>query len=185
VRANAVREPGAWSDVDWAKQQTHPDHPVVCVSWDDAHFYTTWLAKTTRQLWRLPSVAEWEKAARGADGRLYPWGDTFDKARCNTDESGIKTTTPVGSYPTGESPYHAQDMAGNVWEWTSSLYQPYPYRKNDGRENFDSTDNRVLRGSSWLNDSQYARVAYRYSRRAVSLNGVVGVRLVLAVPGSA
>ena len=81
---------------DWATQQTHPDHPVVCVSWNDVVAYARWLAKTTGQRWRLPSEAEWEKAARGTDGRIYPWGDTFDKARCNTNESGIGTTTPVG-----------------------------------------------------------------------------------------
>ena len=155
VRANAVREPTQYeigSDKygpDWATQQTHPDHPVVCLSWNDAMAYMTWLAKLTSQIWRLPAEAEWEKAARGSDGRIYPWGDTFDKASCNTRESGIGTTTPVGRYPNGESPYHVQDMTGNVWEWTSSLFQPYPYRKNDGRENHNSTDNRVLRGGSW------------------------------------
>jgi toxoflavin biosynthesis protein ToxD len=98
---------------------------------------------------------------RGTDGRIYPWGDEFDTARCNTSESGIETTTPVGRYPNGESPYHVQDLAGNVWERTSSLFQPYPYRKNDGRENLDSNENRVLRGGSWFYDSQNTRAAYR------------------------
>jgi formylglycine-generating enzyme required for sulfatase activity len=177
VRANAVREPPERGSVDWAKQQTHPDHPVVCVSWNDAMMYVVWLAKLTAQPWRLPTEAEWGKTARGTDGRIYPWDDTFDKARCNTYESGIKTTTPVGCYPNGESPYHTQDMAGNVWEWTSSLFQPYPYRKNDGRENPDSTENRVLRGGSWYGDSLYARAAHRNHVRPVVLDTTLGFRL--------
>ncbi|HEU5348480.1 MAG TPA: SUMF1/EgtB/PvdO family nonheme iron enzyme [Ktedonobacterales bacterium] len=188
VRAKIVREPPPWeyrdSKVDWAKQQKHPDHPVVCVSWKDARVYTTWLAKLTGQPWRLPTEAEWEKAARGADGRLYPWGDTFDKARCNTSESGIGTTTAVGSYPTGESPYHVQDMTGNVWEWTSSLFQPYPYRKNDGRENLGSTENRVLRGGSWYYDSRSARVAYRGDDGWGGVVDYFGFRLSWAPAGS-
>ncbi len=186
VRAKAVREPEkSWDDVDWATQQAHPDHPVVCVSWNDTVAYCAWLAKLTSQPWRLPTEAEWEKAARGTDGRIYPWGDTFDKARCNTSESGIGRTTPVGRYPTGESPYHVQDMAGNVWEWTSSLLQPYPYRKNDGRENPDSTDNRVLRGGSWDVGSQYTRAAYRDGSRWVSFDDSGGFRLARAAAGSA
>ena len=185
VRAKAVREPEAYAGVDWAKQQAHPDHPVVCVSWYDAVTYCAWLAKTTGQSWRLPSEAEWEKAARGTDGRIYPWGDTFDKARCNTDESGIRTTTPVGHYPSGESPYHAQGMAGNVWEWTSNLFQSYPYRKNDGRENQDSAENRVLRGGSWFHHQQYARGACRSNPGPDNLGYHMGLRLVLGAPGSA
>ncbi|HEY7341241.1 MAG TPA: SUMF1/EgtB/PvdO family nonheme iron enzyme [Ktedonobacterales bacterium] len=181
VRAKAVREPPAFDllgrKMDWATQQTRPDHPVVCVSWNVVVAYCAWLATLTGQAWRLPTEAEWEKAARGADGRIYPWGDTFDKARCNTSESGIGTTTPVGRYPNGESPYHIQDMAGNVWEWTSSLYQPYPYRKNDGRENPDSIENRVLRGGSRDNNQQIARVAYRLHVRSVNLSYNLGFRL--------
>jgi hypothetical protein len=134
VRAKAVSEPPESDSVDWQKQQTHPDRPVVCISWDNALAYCTWLAKTTGQRWRLPTEAEWEKAARGSDGRIYPWGDIFDDARYNTIEGNARITTPVGSHPTGESPYHVQDMSGNVWEWTSSLHWPYPYRKDDGRE---------------------------------------------------
>jgi formylglycine-generating enzyme required for sulfatase activity len=157
---------------------------VVCVSWKDALAYVRWLAKVTGQGWRLPSEAEWEKAARGADGRIYPWGDAFDKVRCNTALVGIGTTTAVGSYPGGESPYHAQDMAGNVWEWTSSLYQQYPYRKNDGRENHNSTENRTLRGGSWGGTSRLARVAYRINSRPDVFSVVGGFRLAWAPAGS-
>ncbi|MEO7002016.1 MAG: SUMF1/EgtB/PvdO family nonheme iron enzyme, partial [Ktedonobacterales bacterium] len=169
VRAKAVREPPEFGGVTWAQQQTHPTHPVVCVSWQDAMASARWLAKATSQPWRLPSEAQWEKAARwdpkGNTGRglsrLYPWEGGFDKARCNTRESGIGTTTPVGSYPSGASPCGAQDMAGNMWEWTSSLYKPYPYREHDGREDANSTENSALRGGSWVIASGGARAAYR------------------------
>ena len=183
VRANVVREPPkGYPDVDWAKQLTHPDHPVVCVSWKDVMTYSNWLAKLTGQPWRLPSEAEWEKAARGEDGRIYPWGDAFEKSRCNTRESGIGTTSAVGIYPTGESPYRAQDMAGNVWEWTSSLYQSYPYRKNDGREKPDPTENRVLRGGSWGSIPRGASVSDRF-RRPDNFGDFVGFRLAWAAGG--
>ncbi len=190
VRANAVREPtpfewdGKKDGLDWVTQQAQPNCPVVYISWSDVHAYCAWMAKTTGQRWRLPSEAEWEKAARGTDGRVYPWGDTFDKARCNTHESSIGTTTPVGSYPNGESPYHAQDMAGNVWEWTSSLFRPYPYRKNDGRENPDSTEGRVLRGGSWYVYSRDVRAAYRGDYRLENYHGNGGFRLARAAAGS-
>jgi formylglycine-generating enzyme required for sulfatase activity len=183
VRANAVREPPERGSVDWAKQQTHPDHPVVCVSWYDAMVYAMWLAKLAGQPWRLPTEVEWEKTARGTDGRIYPWGDNFDKERCNTDEGGIRTTTPVGRYPKGKSLYHVQDMSGNVFEWTSSLFQPYPYRKNDRREKPNSSDNRVLRGGSWGSDQQDARAASRNNLgRPDILYDFIGFRL--ALPGS-
>jgi formylglycine-generating enzyme required for sulfatase activity len=122
----------------WQTQLGYLDHPVVSISWHDATAYAAWLVERTGQPWRLPSEAEWEKAARGSDGREYPWGNHFDQNRCNTSESGIGGTTPVGSYvagrqiifPTGErqtlqsgaSPYEVEDLAGNVWEWTESRY---------------------------------------------------------------
>jgi formylglycine-generating enzyme required for sulfatase activity len=190
VRAKAVCEPpqneafGTKYGPDWKTQQAHLDHPVVNVSWNDAVAYCAWLTKTTGQRWRLPSEAKWEKAARGADGRIYPWGDTFDKARCNTDASGIGTPMPVGRYPNGASPYQVQDMAGNVWEWTSSLYQPYPYRKNDGRENLDSTESRVLRGGSWNNNARNTRPACRIRVHPVDLVNYWGFRLACAAADS-
>jgi len=91
-------------------------HPVVNVSWEDAAAYARWSGK------RLPSEIEWEKAARGIDGRLYPWGNKFEENRCNAGAFGRKGTSPAGSYSNGISPYGCFDMAGNVWEWSSTLY---------------------------------------------------------------
>jgi toxoflavin biosynthesis protein ToxD len=149
---------------DWQKKLSTLKHPVVYVSWQDAIAYTKWLSERTGQPWRLPTEAEWEKAARGTDGRIYPWGNTFDPSRCNTSESNLGTTTYVGRYPSGASPYGAQDMAGNVWEWTSSLYEPYPYRATDGREQAVSMEDHALcvrRGGSHAYDARSARTAYR------------------------
>jgi formylglycine-generating enzyme required for sulfatase activity len=199
VRANAVREPPTYTypraatwvapewrgkTLDWAAQRTRANHPVVMVAWTDVTAYAAWLAHASDQPWRLPTEAQWEKAARWhatgpADqtGRIYPWGDAFDQARCNVAESGIGTTTPVGAYPSGASPCGAQEMAGNLFEWTSSVYQPYPYHDGDGRERVDSTEHRVLRGGSWLTDSRLARAAYRYHLGRDNVSGSIGCRL--------
>ena len=153
-------------------------HPVVNVSWYDAQKYIEWLnRKYQAELPKgcrfcLPSEAEWEKAARGADGNEYPWGDTFDKNKCNTDEGGKKDTTPVGAYsPQGDSPFGCADMAGNVWEWTRSLWGKdssspsfeYPYRFDDKREDekADTSIYRLLRGGSFYRSRLFARCAFR------------------------
>jgi hypothetical protein len=100
-----------WQPKTWQKQLRMLDRPVVNVTWREAVAYAKWLSECTGQPWRLPNEAEWEKAARGTDGRISPLGDDFDASRCNTKESDQGMTTPVGGYPTGASSYGAQDMA--------------------------------------------------------------------------
>ena len=120
--------PEGWSGTQYPKGKAN--HPVVNVSWYDATAYAEWLSRVTGKDYRLPTEAEWEKAARGTDGRKFPWGDEFDTKKCNTAESGIGDTTPVDTYPDGASPYGVMDMAGNVWEWCADWYAPYPNDKD-------------------------------------------------------
>ncbi|MDX2253137.1 MAG: SUMF1/EgtB/PvdO family nonheme iron enzyme [Nitrospira sp.] len=152
---NAITGPRYWTDVNLNML----DHPVVGVSFYEAETYATWEGK------RLPSEQEWEKAARGEDGRKYPWGEEFDKARCNNSESGIYHPTTVTQHPNGVSPYGCYGMAGNVWQWCTDWYD------EEGRR-------RVFRGGSWIYGPVYLRSSYRTGGYADYRNEDVGFRLV-------
>jgi formylglycine-generating enzyme required for sulfatase activity len=143
------------------------NHPVVNVSWYAALDYCAWLSEKLDKEVSLPSEAQWEKAAKGAeDQRLYPWGK-WQELHCNNDDLGLKETTPVGLFLKGASPYGLLDMSGNVWEWTRSIWDEekykYPYQADDGRENMERDDkfSRVLRGGSFFNFQFNVRCAFR------------------------
>jgi len=139
-------------------------HPVVKVTWHDARAYCRWLSEVTGKSISLPSEAEWEKAARGAmDKREYPWEYTWKEGYCNSSELGVESTTPVGIFPEGASLYECLDTVGNVWEWTRSIEQDYPYQVDDGRENLEAGNEvaRVLRGGAFDLDRYLARCAFR------------------------
>jgi formylglycine-generating enzyme required for sulfatase activity len=156
------------------------DHPVVQMAWDDAVAYCRWLAQVTGRPYRLPSEAEWEKAARGTDGHLWPWGNDYDPARLNNGDAGPGDTTPVGNYsPAGDSPYGAADMCGNTWEWTSSLYRPYPYDPGDGREDPAAREERAMRGGSYPFGRWWTRCAFRLYD-VPTHSGYLGFRVALS-----
>ncbi len=184
-----------------------PNHPVVLVTWYEAVAYCNWLTKRINKLAnqqegklppelqeilsqssassllaRLPTEAEWEKAARGEDGRIWPWGNQFDTRKCNSREGGIGQTTPVGQYsPDGDSPYGCAEMAGNVWEWCQTKwlgsYQQYGQKVQE-RESLEGS--RVLRGGSFYCAQEYVRCAYRRRGDLDYLLRDLGFRLVVS-----
>jgi formylglycine-generating enzyme required for sulfatase activity len=171
-----------------------PNQPVVGVTWYEAMAYCAWLGERllaqkedladllSGGAWqvRLPTEAEWEWAAGGPEHRQYPWGDEFDVDKTNTLDGRVLGTTPVGAYPGGAATCGALDMSGNVYEWTRSLYQEYPYRQDDGRENPLAEGRRALRGGSWSSYRRNARVPSRYDDLPVFFDGTLGFRVVVA-----
>jgi formylglycine-generating enzyme required for sulfatase activity len=182
---------------DWKKKA---DHPVANVLWHDAVEYCKWLDTLARDslpsqglVVRLPTAAEWEKAARGKYGNEWPWGNEFDPSKCNSKEGTKGGTTPVGAYsPQGDSPYGVADMAGNVWEWTVNLWGPdsskpqygYPYQSKDGREKLDAPDDvyRIVRGGSFRGSARLVRTASRDRSVPRDRQDRQGFRVVIAPP---
>lgn len=166
------------------------NHPRENVSWYDAIAFCRWLSyklggkwgldKVDEWLVRLPTEYEWEKAGRGTDGRVYPYGNEFDVAKGNTRETGIGQTSAVGMFPNGASPYGVLDMSGNVWEWClTDYYNPVPDAKV---ENLRIAARRVLRGGSWLFSQGNVRAAFGSLNRPFIRNNRLGFRLVLCPP---
>ena len=205
VKETGHRPPLHWEGSEPPLQLRN--HPVVVVSWHDAMAYCRWLTEKLRE-WegtpeplrtlllekgyvvRLPTEAEWEKAARGGltlpngkrnpfPERKWPWEGDFDPEKANTSETGIGHTTAVGCFPGGASPYEVMDMAGNVWEWCQSLYADYPYRPDDGREGLEAKGVRSLRGGSWLNGRDNARCASRDRPDPYLRDDYIGFRVVV------
>jgi formylglycine-generating enzyme required for sulfatase activity len=178
------------------------DLPVRYISWHEALAYCTWLEKkltswsgpatpVTDALsghrggrWRvtLPSEAEWERSARGDDGRIYPWGDGIDQAKANYTEANFDDPTPVGAFAPGASPFGVQDLSGNVSEWTRTQFRPYPYRSDDGRDQPDAPDTvpRVVRGGSFQNVETNVRATSRFRDVPNGRSDFIGFRVAVS-----
>lgn len=164
-----------WDNMTLSQQA---NEPVVGVLWSEADAYCRWAGK------RLPSEAEWEKAARGVDGKIYPWGHTWDSAKANTLERDKGGVLPVGSFPDGASPYGALDMAGNVAEWVSDYFEfdYYTYAPDRNPAGAEKVLDHGLRGGSWASDAEAAKAFFRDSSHSVKPNERVGFRCALTLP---
>ena len=175
--------------------QTPPDHPVANVSWPDALAYCRWLDRELRDApqtppalaerldagWRvtLPTEAEWEKAARGTDARRYPWGPQLRRDRANHQS---RATTPAGRVPCPECPYGLADMSGNVWEWTRSPFQPYPFDEGADRVDLEADALWVMRGGSFTDPARNIRTTTRGGADPGARRPFIGFRIALAPP---
>ena len=175
--AGYCQEPTPCGSEEFTYQDLNKGHyPVTCLTWEEAGLYCQWIGG------RLPTEAQWEKAARGTDYLKYPWGNEFDQARCNSQESELEGPVPVGSYsPEGDSPYGLQDMAGNVWEWTRDWYdiEYYGRAPSDNPSGPMGGERRSLRGGSWYANDCSVRTSYRYYDVPYGRSPGVGFRCVI------
>ncbi len=182
-RRNNRTEPAFWHDDQWGVS----NRPVVGVTWFEAMAYCAWLTEQLRSsgqfpegyVVRLSTEAEWEKAARGTDGRYWPWGNQWNDDHGNTHAGGLLTTSSVGIFPKGASPFGVLDMAGNVREWCHSLLVAYPYDSRDGRESINSEERRATRGGMWLQGKYSACCAYRRHYPPDRYHDGLGFRVVI------
>ncbi|MCD4754046.1 MAG: SUMF1/EgtB/PvdO family nonheme iron enzyme [Anaerolineaceae bacterium] len=155
------RQPEYWEDTRFNNQQ----QPVVGITWFEARAYCKWLAAQSGKPFRLPSEVEREAATRGLAGRVYAYPGEYNATLCNTFETHVRRTTPIGVFPGGETPEGAWDLSGNVWNWTSTIFDqelfPYRYNSKDGRENPEAEGYRTLRGGSWDGSADLARGSCR------------------------
>ena len=175
VETGRCEEP---SDRTYLDNSAYANHPVMYVDWEGASNYCEKVGA------RLPTEAEWEKAARGTDGRTYPWGDGIDCSKASYYDC-VSSTTTVGNYKRGVSPYGLYDMVGNAWEWTSTLWKSYPYDATDGREDLGASGLRVLRGGSWNTgyiDTNALRSAYRHWNDPSTESSLNGFRCASETP---
>lgn len=160
------------------------DHPVIGVAWAEAADYAAWIGDRLGIAVRLPREDEWERAARGDDGREFPWGDEYRTGLANLFDLGTGTTTPVGSFPEGASPFGVLDMAGNADEWTSTLYAPYPGAPAEVPLVEDwAADPHITRGGAFRHDVDLARCARRHGAYEPDLVAV-GIGFRLAAPAA-
>jgi formylglycine-generating enzyme required for sulfatase activity len=158
------------------------DHPVVYVSWQDAYAFCEWLSGKANKAYCLPTEAEWEKAARGTDGRIWPWGNEFASSKANTKEANIGATTPVGQFsPQGDSIYGCSDMIGNVWEWCNDRWEfDSSSRISKSSHVSQQENNYIVRGGSFSRSNWDARCATRRANRSSLVGEAKGFRVALS-----
>jgi formylglycine-generating enzyme required for sulfatase activity len=174
IQSKSRARPAFWTRSGW----DNPSQPVTGITWFEASAFAAWLSAVCGKNYRLPDETEWEAAARGPERRIYPWGNEWDGDKANTIEGRVMKTTPVGAFAAsgGIGPFGAEDQAGNVFEWTRSVYKPYPTQLYDDAER-ESTEERILRGGYYYQNLWSARGANRSGLDPGLFSDFVGFRL--------